>query len=148
MGLNVFFFLGSCLITFIFRLLLRSEIKPKYWRKYKSGKALRDWFLLEFRLEKSRKAWIDLHFALFVGNFIAFAVGMLGYFIEVISILQILPIIVFLWNLVVFACKLLGTPQKDAYRRIEGLVFGSIFILLMFALSVVLGYHLIKELLI
>ena len=135
------------MIAFILRLLLRSEIKPKYWEKHKSGKALRDWFLLEFRTEKSRRVWIDWHFALFIGNFIAFAVGTLGYFIEIVAILQVFPIIVFLWNLVVFACKLLSTPQKDAYRRIEGMVFGSIFILLMLALSVILGYYLIKGLL-
>ena len=147
MRLNVLFLLGSCLITFILRLLLRSEIKPKYWKKHKSEKVLWDWFLLGFRIEKSRRVWIDLHFALFVGNFIAFTVGTLGYFIEAVSVLQIFPFIVFLWNLVVFACKLLCAPQKDACRRIEGLAFGGIFILLMLALSVILGYYLVKGLL-
>lgn len=151
MRLNVFFFLGSCLIAFILRLLLRSEIQPKYWRKHKSGKTLRDWFLIDFKEEKSRRVWIVLHFALFVGNFIALALGTLGYFLESLSVLRLLPFIVFLWGLVMFACKLLtvkGAPQESAYRRIEGIIFGSVFILVMLVLSVVLGYHLIKELLI
>lgn len=148
MWLNIAFFIGSCLSNLILRTLLRLEIKKKYWIKQKSGNKVFDWWLLGFR-EGKRKVWIDLHLAFSIAIPIALIGGFIGFLFKEVEVLMLLPMVVFFLCLCPLACKLWimpYSPHISKARRIEDGIFGVLFIILMIALSVFLGYDLIKEL--
>ena len=152
MWFNIIFFLGACLVNAGIRAVVRFDIPKKHWRKQKSGNLIPDWFLWTFR-EGQRKIWIDLHLAFFIAILVAFALGVIGFFIEQVAALQVLPMVVCFLCLGVFACGLFrgGAPthaygygNKRPWK--ENSIFAVIFILFMFALSICLGYTFIKDL--
>ena len=152
MWFNIIFFLGACLVNAGIRAVVRFDIPKKQWIKQKSGKFIPDWFLWTFR-EGQRKIWIDLHLAFFIAILVAFALGVIGFFIEQVAALQVLPMVVCFLCLGVFACGLFrgGAPthaygygNKRPWK--ENSIFAVIFILFMFALSICLGYTFIKDL--
>lgn len=147
-----FFCIGACLVNVTLRGLVRFRIPKKHWIKQKSGNKIFDWFLLDFR-EGKRKIWINLHLAFSVAIPISFVLGLIGFLIRRVAVLQVFPMIVCFLCLGVFACNLLSEGEPtDSYgygnkrRWKENLIFVVVFILLMFALSIYLGYAFIKDL--
>ena len=147
-----FFFIGACLVNATLRGLVHFHIPKKHWKKQKSGNKIFDWFLLGFR-EGKRKVWINLHLVFSIAIPIAFFLGVIGFLIKQVAVLQVLPMIVCFLCLGVFAFSLLSEGEPtDSYgygnkrRWKENLIFVVVFILLMFALSVYFSYLFIKGL--
>ena len=152
MGFPIVFFLTACLTNVSLRMLVRFDIPKKHWIKHKSGKFFFDWFLLGFR-EGERKKWVDLHLAFSLAIPVAFFFGVIGFFIKQLAVLQALPMIVCFLCLGVFACSLLrnGAPAHsygygNKRRWKVNSVFAVVFIFLVLALSIYLGYAFIKDL--
>ena len=153
MGFLVVFFLAACSVNAGLRALVRFDIPKKRWMKQKSGKVVFDWFLWGFR-EGERKIWVDLHLAFSLAIPVAFFFGAIGFFIKQLAVLQALPIIVCFLCVGVFACKLLTKGEPTCFYgygnkrqwKVNS-IFAVIFILLVLALSIFLGYAFIKDLL-
>lgn len=72
-GINFF----NIAVTICLRMLLRSEIKRKAWKKHASGNRWKDWFLWSFQQEKGRKFFVRWHFILTIANVVVFMLSLL-----------------------------------------------------------------------
>ncbi|MBQ8395128.1 MAG: hypothetical protein IJX49_06105 [Clostridia bacterium] len=149
MGWSIGLFLGTGILIVILRLLLRSEIKKKYWLKHRSGKFLRDWFLWDFRESRGLLFWIYANLILTISAVISFAIGVIGDLCGFENLLFI--------QLVVFIVATLGAiwemvfrvgwlPKRDTvYYKASGLITAILFSIILLFVCAIICYIAIME---
>lgn len=147
MGWSIGFFLATGIFIVIIRLLLRSEIKKKYWLKHKSGRLLRDWFLWDFR--EGRRFWIYAHLVLTISALFSFLTGIVGCLCgcKELLLVQLLVLIGAMLGMIWEMFFRVGwLPKRDTgYYKISGMIAIILFsVLLLFLCGIVCYIFIVK----